>query len=435
LMTNILDRSLDFNSNISFCDDGTQLTNDAGLLLMTDFLNSLDFDKMVQHFFAQVEWRRRPQYSFYELLSQLLLQKIAGYQNDAMTEALSEDVALKLCLGVDRLASQPMISRFINHSDEKITTGFNQLNLALNRCLIAHNNQSDMVLDVDSTHCDTFGRQAGSAYNPHYAANGLHPLIAFDGLTGMLLGAQLRPGNVYTSHGVAEFLAPIIAFINQSNPRMNLLIRGDSGFATPELYQLCLAKKTQFLIKLKSNPKLVSLALDCVAELRPDDFCDHYFTLDYRANSWPENWHLRVVLKATKSVDDLFWHFEYLVTTLKEAEIIDLFRAYHKRGIAENFIKEAKEGFGFDKTNSHSFQANNVRMWLAVLSYTLTLLFKRLVLPQSMQTKTVSTVRFRLLHMAGRITNHARKTVVHLSHSNPFLRLFWFALHRIHQLG
>lgn len=434
-MTNILDRGLDFNSNISFCDDGTQLTNDAGMLLMTDFLKSLDFNEMVQHFFAQVEWRRRPQYSFYELLSQLLLQKIAGYQNDAMTEALSEDAALKLCLGVDRLASQPMISRFINHSDEKVTAAFSRLNLELNRLLMAQTNQSEMVLDVDSTHCDTFGRQVGSAYNPHYAATGLHPLVAFEGLTGMFFGAKLRPGNVYTSTGVTDFLAPIITFINGSNPRMNLLIRGDSGFATPELYRLCLATKTKFLIKLKSNPRLHSLALDCVNDLHPDDFCDHYFTLNYQAGTWSEDWNLRVVVKASKSVEDLFWHFEYLVTTLKEPMIIDLFKAYHKRGVAENFIKEAKEGFGFDKTNSHSFQANNVRMWLAVLSYTLTLLFKRLVLPQSMQTKTISTVRFRLLHIAGRITNHARKTVVHLSHSNPFLRLFWFALHRIHQLG
>ncbi|WP_164511503.1 transposase, partial [Levilactobacillus cerevisiae] len=144
--------------------------------------------------------------------------------------------------------------------------------------------------------------------------------------------------------------------------------------------------------------------------------------------------HLRVVLKASRSVDDLFWHFEYLVTTLKDVTIIDLFRAYHKRGIAENFIKEAKEGFGFDKTNSHSFQANNVRMWLAVLSYTLTLMFKQLVLSSSMQSKTIGTLRFQLFHIAGRVTTHAHKIVVHLSRSNPFIQLFWFSLHRIHQL-
>ncbi|WP_367377180.1 IS1380 family transposase [Levilactobacillus cerevisiae] len=433
-MTNILDHGLDFNSKISFCDDGTQLTNDAGLFLTTEFLQKIDFDKMIKSFLPQIDSRCRPKHGFSELLTQLLLQKIAGYQNDSMITALTKDVALKLCLGTDQLASQPTISRFINRLDQTATDGFSRLNLALNRRLIAQSNQSDMVLDVDSTHCDTFGNQVESAYNPHYASMGLHPLIAFNGLTGMLLGAKLRPGNVYTSNGVAAFLDPIIAFIAKANPRMNLLVRGDSGFATPELYQLCLDTKTKFLIKLKSNSRLSALAMKCVEGLRSDDFCEHYFTLDYQAEHWSEDWHLRVVLKASRSVDDLFWHFEYLVTTLKDVTIIDLFRAYHKRGIAENFIKEAKEGFGFDKTNSHSFQANNVRMWLAVLSYTLTLMFKQLVLSSSMQSKTIGTLRFQLFHIAGRVTTHAHKIVVHLSRSNPFIQLFWFSLHRIHQL-
>jgi len=102
--------------------------------------------------------------------------------------------------------------------------------------------------------------------------------------------------------------------------------------------------------------------------------------------------------------------------------------------IAENFIKEAKDGFGFDKTNSHSFQANTTRMWLAVLSYTLSLLFKRLVLPNAIQATTIGTLRFWLLHIVGRVTTHSRKILIHLSRSKPYIRLFWDVLHRIHRL-
>ncbi|KRK87515.1 hypothetical protein FC99_GL000854 [Levilactobacillus koreensis JCM 16448] len=136
----------------------------------------------------------------------------------------------------------------------------------------------------------------------------------------------------------------------------------------------------------------------------------------------------------TRPAGELLCHYEFLVTTLTELSSIDLFRMYHNRGVAENFIKEAKDGFGFDKTNSHSFQANTTRMWLAVLSYTLSLLFKRLVLPSTIQTATIGTLRFWLLHIAGRVTTHARKTSIHLSRSNPHIRLFWYALHQIHAL-
>lgn len=64
-------------------------------------------------------------------------------------------------------------------------------------------------LDLDSTHSDTYGNQEEAAYNGHYRTTGYHPLVAFDGLTGDFLKAELRPGNVYTSTGVQEFLEPL----------------------------------------------------------------------------------------------------------------------------------------------------------------------------------------------------------------------------------
>jgi len=433
-MTNILDHGLDFNSKISFCDDGTQLTNDSGLLLMTDFLHHINFKQLVLCALPKQEWRRSPKHRLSSLLTQVLLQKIAGYQNDSMTKNLSHDPVLKLCLDKDTLASQPTISRFINHLGSSAVAGLETLNRDLNKLVIKQNNQTDMIIDVDSTHSDTFGNQVNAAFNSHYASMGLHPLLAFDGLSGMFLGAKLRPGNVYTSTGVVDFMRPIIDYTKKFSCQMNTLVRGDSGFATPKLYQLCLSSDTDFLIKLKTNAKLLALAESCAKLIDPEDTSAHFFNLNYRAASWPESWRLRVVLKVTRPAGELLCHYEFLVTTLTELSSIDLFRMYHNRGVAENFIKEAKDGFGFDKTNSHSFQANTTRMWLAVLSYTLSLLFKRLVLPSTIQTATIGTLRFWLLHIAGRVTTHARKTSIHLSRSNPHIRLFWYALHQIHAL-
>ncbi len=42
-----------------------------------------------------------------------------------------------------------------------------------------------LVIDLDSTHCDTFGKQEGSAFNNHYQTFGYHPLVAFDAVTGL----------------------------------------------------------------------------------------------------------------------------------------------------------------------------------------------------------------------------------------------------------
>lgn len=53
-------------------------------------------------------------------------------------------------------------------------------------------NDTEMIIDLDSTHSDTFGHQEQTDYNAHYQTNGYHPLVAFDGLTGDFLKAKLR---------------------------------------------------------------------------------------------------------------------------------------------------------------------------------------------------------------------------------------------------
>ena len=64
---------------------------------------------------------------------------------------------------------------------------------------IVQTNIQNMVIDFDSTHSDTYGNQESADFNSHYQTIGYHPLVAFDGLTGMFLGVELRPSNVYTS--------------------------------------------------------------------------------------------------------------------------------------------------------------------------------------------------------------------------------------------
>jgi len=434
-MNNILNSGLYFNPNISYCVDGNELTNDAGLPLFMDFIKKLDFENMINGYLSDAEWRSHPMHQLSAVVTQLIIQKSAGYQNDSMVTSLSRDPVLKLCLNTNKLASQSTISRFMNHLSTKSLDGFEKINLGLNKILINHNNQTIMIIDVDSTHSDTFGDQNEATYNSHYSSVGFHPLVAFDGLSGMFLGAQLRPGNVYTSTGVVGFLKPIIENYKKLSCDMNTLVRGDSGFATPDLYKLCLSENVNFLIKLKSNAKLIDLADKCSRDIPFGDTKPHYFNLNYQASSWiPDKIKPRVVLKATRPTGELLCHYEFLVTTLIELPISELFHMYNNRGVAENFIKESKLGFGFDKTNSHSFQANEVRMWLAVLSYTLVLLFKKMVLPAGMRTKTIGTIRFCIFHLAGRVTTHARKIFIHLSCSNPFLRLIRQSMRNIHNL-
>ncbi len=152
---------------------------------------------------------------------------------------------------------------------------------------LKHTISQEVVLDIDSTHSDTYGT--------HYGATGYHPLVAFDGLTGLLLDAKLRPGNVYTSNEAEDLLRPLLLHYNSYSCAMNLLVRGDSGFAKPEIYSLCEDTHTNFLIRLKANTRLQGIAGQLVLYGEETDFTTNevqWNEINYQSPKWTASWRM-----------------------------------------------------------------------------------------------------------------------------------------------
>ena len=86
---------------------------------------------------------------------------------------------------------------------------------------------------------EAYGKQEGRAFNFHFQSNVYYPLVCYDGITGDLIKIQLRDGTRYSCTGVVDFLQPILDEYLSDDTFINLLLRGGSGFATPELYHQC----------------------------------------------------------------------------------------------------------------------------------------------------------------------------------------------------
>ncbi|WP_338043354.1 transposase, partial [Lacticaseibacillus manihotivorans] len=108
------------------------------------------------------------------------------------------------------------------------------------------------------------------------------------------------------------------------------------------------------------------------------------------------------------------WNHAFVVTSLASEAPETLFKTYRQRGNAENQIKELKCGFGFDKTDSSTFARNTARALITGIAYNLVQLFKQLFVSEDRRS-TISSLRFSLFHIAGRITWHARRVVIHLA--------------------
>lgn len=99
---------------------------------------------------------------------QLVLQIIAGYNTDSAATSLVAEPLFKLLLDKPALASQATISRFWQRIDAAGVDAFQTLNQALIDQARLLTNQTTTIIDIDSTHSDTYGNQEATDYNAHY---------------------------------------------------------------------------------------------------------------------------------------------------------------------------------------------------------------------------------------------------------------------------
>ncbi len=434
-MVTLTQKTLEFNRKIKLSNDGGSLSSDTGGFLFREFDEKIGFSKILASYLKLNDSRRYYLHSNENLLRQKIYQIIAGYAEDDASDQLTHDPVFTQIIGTPALASQPSLSRFYTRFDKNSIDHLNRANQELLDKVHAFRKAQSLFIDLDSTHSDTYGNQESASYNSHYGTVGFHPLVAFDGATGDFLKAQLRPGNVYTSNGIIEFIRPLIEHYNEKFPETSLFLRGDSGFAVPALYDLCERESVFYIIRLKSNAILQSLANEYHPASAPLDVSktECYFEETiYQAKSWSKP--RKVIIQSVRPAGELFFTHSFFVTNFEIASSEAIVRAYQKRGTMENYIKEAKIGFYFDKMNSHSFLVNEVKMMLALLAYNLTNWLRTLCFPDGQKSMQIDTIRTRLIKVASRLVKSGRSFYFKLSSSFVYQKFFWNVLGRIQKL-
>lgn len=190
------------------------------------------------------------------------------------------------------------------------------------------------------------------------------------------------------------------------NKYANYILRGDSGFAPPELYNLCEKYGIPYVIRMKARKNMKALATEAEMELTEKtrenkiDYAVSYCEFQYQAISWDKP--RRVVCKIEKPQDSFAFQYTFIVTTMLESAtpkmVIDF---YCKRDQMENFIKESKNEFDFCSTSSHSEVVNANRLQIHGLAYNLANWMRILILPDPMKKNHMDSIRLNLVKTAS----------------------------------
>ena len=405
--------------------DGGRLTSDGGLPWLAEADAALGLCAALAQCIP--DWRRGPVVHHLEtLVRQRVLQIACGYEDQDDADTLRHDPLLKLVCGRlpdsgRPLASQPTLSRLENaidrHAAERLAQAFVDLYV---RQRGQPGRPTRVLIDVDGTDDPAHGAQEGVAYHGFYGQHMYHPLLVFDGETGQLITAVLRPGNVHGSRFLVLVLRRLVRRLRAAWPGVAIELRADSGCAVPRLYAWCEAAGVTYTLGLIPNARLEALAAPLLEDAQAQSAAAGGTKVrlvgeaPYQAANWPTA--RRVVFKAEVLAKGP--NTRFVVTTRPDPPLA-LYDFYVDRGQPENYIKDFKNALAADRLSDHRFFANQFRLFLHAAAYWLLDTLRCWLAGTDAARLQLDTLRRRLLKIGGRIWERLGWVRLALADSHP----------------
>lgn len=306
-----------------------------------------------------------------------------------------------------------------------------------------------LVLDIDATLLTAHSEKEGAA-GTYKGGFGFHPLLCCEATTGEALAGLLRPGNAgaNTAADHVALLDAALAQLPEGAAGPGTLVRCDSAGATHDFLDAVLARKLAFSVgcDLSGRVREACLAVPERAWLPALDSHGHdregawVAELDLDLSAWPPG--TRAICRrerphpgAQLTFTDADGHrFCVTLTNQRGKRIARLEQVHRQRAAIEDAIRCAKAS-GLRNLPFRSYAMNAAWLELVLVGIDLLAWTRRLLLcGTELATCEPKRLRYRLLHVAGRIARHAGGVKLRLPRSWPWARTLAAAFARLQAL-
>jgi hypothetical protein len=416
--------SADFN--------GGELGTDAGLLLLRKVDERIGLTRAAAAVFEDRRDPSRIEHSLHSLLAQRIYALCCGYEDLNDHAQLRHDVLMQTAVGqVAALGSAPTLCRLENTAGKAEVTALQ--GVLVDQFIGAYRRApAEIVLDIDASDIPLHGAQERIEFHGYYDHYCYLPLYVFCGQA--LLACYLRRSKIDGAKNATALIKVLVRRIRQSWPAVRIIVRGDSGFCRQRLIRWCERHGVGYLIGLARNARLeqrvalVELALQEQYETTQTKQREiGEFT--YAADSWDQE--RRVITRLEYGGQGA--NPRFVVTNLDGDPQVVYDHLYCARGEAENRIKEAQLDLFGTRASCQKFLANQLRLLLAALAYTLMQRFRVLCLQGTvLERATAATIRVRLLKFAAAVIRNTRRIAILLASHHPLREVFALAARRLH---
>ncbi|MGA7934348.1 MAG: IS1380 family transposase [Kovacikia sp.] len=463
---------------------GGQITSDGGLILVAEIDRRYRVSERVAACFADQREQGRVQHALSDLVSQRLYGLVQGYEDLNEHEQLRHDPMFGIAVG--KLASEqvrcaPLAGKStLNRLEQamhvetdlseqryvKFCLNPSQMESLLVELFLEQQGKApkQIILDLDVSDEPVHGNQEQSFFNGYYDHECYAPLFIFCGRP--LLAAKLRPSNVDPAEGAVAELQRIIPPIRAQWKEVVIVVRGDSAYARDEIMSWCESQEqVEYVLAHGSNQRLqqrtwgleqrakaayeqqrqeIASTLEGLvappAELKSE--LDAlvppqvwYQSLTYRTlDSWSTQ--RRVVCKLTYDGNGVRRHFLVTSCSTQHLSPSQLHADYYcPRGEMENRIKEHQLDLFSDRTSTHEFESNQLRLWFSSFAYVLMQSIRQYGLATTeLANAQLGTIRLKLLKAGAQIRLSVRRVVIAFSSAWVGQALFHQVYQQLQQL-
>jgi Transposase DDE domain group 1 len=419
---------------VEVTSDGAGLVSHAGSALVAQIADKVGLTSALSAGLAEIKQRRRG-HDPGRVIRDLAVMLVDGgecvsdlgavREQDALFGAVASDsTAFRM---VDRIASTPGLLDAVRAAHARARARFWELHGAPER----------LTLDVDATLITAHSEKEHAAGN-YKGGYGFHPLQVYLDETREALGGLLRPGNAGSNTAedhktvIDRALAQIPAEYVES---LEILIRADSAGATHGLIDYCRDGGMRFsvgyeltvpvraaVLEIPKDAWVVALDQDG-SERENGEVAEITDSVDLSA--WGET--TRLIVRRERPhpgaqlsfTDHDGYRFQAILTDQTDRDIAVIECRHRQHAHVEDRIRDDKDT-GLQKFPFKAFALNEVWLEIVMLAHDLLVWTQALVLTGDLAKAEPKRIRYRLLHVAGRLAFSGRRGKLHLQPTWPW---------------
>lgn len=356
-------------------------------------------------------------YEAISYIGPLSLTLYGGGESIEDAREIREDNTLREVIGLKSIPSSSAIGDWLKRMGERGIEGMEKVNEAITKKVLKQDKKEGYTLIIDPTLIEAEKRDARMTY---LGFKGYRPVVATLKENGLVIAYQFKEGN--DNGGRLAIIKKAYRSVHVGKKIEEVLL--DSEYYTNEVIDYLNAKKVRWAIAADKDEAVIR-AIEAISEEDWKPYKTSYG--DETGREIAETVHTMnkgnaafrlIILRWKTNQMSLFkdtYSYHCIATGMIDESKEEVVWRYNHRAEIENHIKEIKGGFGMDHLPSGDLLANAVYFGIGIMTYNLFIAQKMLTLPLEWQGKTIKSIRWLLVEVAGKLIEHGRCVILKIA--------------------